>query len=108
MPTFDPTAEAPIPLKDVPRLPWLKKFLRAGSGRKLAFSTLWRWTHTGIDGVKLETVRIGDTLCTSEEALKRFFCRTTPPAEQATTSAAEQRRPDRARATRELDAAGIR
>ena len=104
---FDPTVEPPIPLKDVPSLPWLKQFLRSGAGRKLAFSTVWRWTQSGIGGVKLETVRVGGVLCTSEGALKRFFCRAAQPAEQPPTSG-EQRRQDRARAARELDAAGIR
>ena len=41
-------------------------------------STLWRWTTRGVrarDGliVRLESVKVGGTCCTSDEALLRFF-----------------------------------
>lgn len=42
-------------------------------GRKPCPSTLYRWAKRGLRGVRLETVRIGGTLCTSVEALNRFF-----------------------------------
>jgi hypothetical protein len=47
-------------------------------GRKRPhFSTLWRWALRGVRGVKLETVSVGDTLCTSPAALEEFLRRVT-------------------------------
>jgi hypothetical protein len=45
---------------------------RRRRGRKPHFGTLWRWATSGLKGVKLETIRVGATLCTSREALQRF------------------------------------
>jgi hypothetical protein len=36
-------------------------------------ATLFRWAQRGIRGIRLETIRIGGSLCTSVEALQRFF-----------------------------------
>ena len=33
------------------------------------------WARNGIRGVRIETIRVGGTLCTSLEALQRFFDR---------------------------------
>src|SRR4051812_5747295 len=38
-------------------------------------SCLFRWAKHGLRGVRLETLRVGGTLCTSREALERFFAR---------------------------------
>jgi len=46
-------------------------------GRKVHVGTIRRWHDPGIQGVSLEVIRIGGTLCTSEEALHRFFQRLT-------------------------------
>ncbi len=35
--------------------------------------TIFRWAKKGLRGTKLETIRVGGTLCTSVEALQRFF-----------------------------------
>lgn len=48
------------------------------AGRPVAPATLWRWAVAGClarDGtrVRLETLRIGGSTCTSLEALQRFF-----------------------------------
>ena len=43
-------------------------------------STVWRWTRRGVGGVKLETVRIGHAVFTSEEAVTRFLHRINSPA----------------------------
>jgi hypothetical protein len=45
------------------------------SGRKPHVSCLFRWAKHGLRGVRLETIRVGGTLCTSREALERFFAR---------------------------------
>jgi hypothetical protein len=60
------------------RLPQLRGAKATGKG--VHPCTLWRWTRNGLntpDGqrVRLETVRIGNTNCTSLEAIQRFFDR---------------------------------
>ena len=42
-------------------------------GRKPSFCCLWRWSTRGCRGVVLESIRIGGTICTSVQALQRFF-----------------------------------
>ena len=42
-------------------------------GKKVAVSTLWRWCRKGLRGERLEYVRVGRKICTSHEALHRFF-----------------------------------
>jgi hypothetical protein len=46
---------------------------RRRRGRKVHVSTLYRWATVGCRGVRLETIQIGGTCCTSTEALQRFF-----------------------------------
>lgn len=67
---IDPTIEKPIPFDEVPRLNWIPRRRR---GRKLHYSTVNRWFRRGVRGVHLEAIRTGGTLCTSEQALARFF-----------------------------------
>jgi hypothetical protein len=64
------------------RLPALR------GGKPVNPSTLWRWTTRGIrarDGVlvRLETIKLGGTWCTSDEALVRFFRALTDGASQS-------------------------
>ena len=64
-------------------------------------STVWRWTVRGIRGVKLETVLVGGTRFTSQQALNRFFHASTAAAAGVVvpavrTSAQRQRAIDRA------------
>ena len=54
------------------RLPALR------SGKPVNPSTLWRWTTRGVRArhgvlVRLETIKLGGTCCTSDQALVRFF-----------------------------------
>lgn len=53
---------------------------RVRRGRKLHPSTLYRWANEGRRGVKLEAMQVGGTLCTSVEALQRFFLALRPSA----------------------------
>jgi hypothetical protein len=46
---------------------------RRRRGRKTHVSTLYRWAGPGCRGVRLETIQVGATCCTSREALQRFF-----------------------------------
>ena len=64
------------------------------AGKPTHASTLNRWAKGGLRGVVLESIQVGGTLCTSREALQRFFerlsgARTVPVFSQ--TSAARQR-----------------
>jgi hypothetical protein len=42
-------------------------------GRRIHVSCLYRWASTGVYGVRLETIQVGGTTCTSREALEQFF-----------------------------------
>ncbi len=41
-------------------------------GKGFHYSTFVRWSKVGLKGVKLETIRVGGTLYSSEEAFQRF------------------------------------
>lgn len=43
------------------------------AGKRPHVATLYRWAQRGLRGVQLETIQIGGTLCTSMEAMQRFF-----------------------------------
>lgn len=43
------------------------------NGRRPHTNSVWRWCRKGLNDVKLEYVRVGRTIMTSEEALQRFF-----------------------------------
>ena len=76
---IDPQTEQVIPMREVPKLTWLP---HRRQGRRLAHSTLWRWSQRGIKGVRLETISVGGQRCTSVEALRRFFERLSFVAEE--------------------------
>jgi hypothetical protein len=90
--SIDPLSETTLPLAEAAR-----RLPRLRSGRPVHPSTLWRWACHGLRGVRLETVRVGGTACTSLEALRRFFAAsagdppspTVPGTRRAETSAAE-------------------
>lgn len=74
---------------------------RRRAGRKAHPSSLYRWANNGLRGVRLETLQVGGTLCTSVPAMQRFFDqlsakKSTPPQEfrrsedEAARFAAEQ------------------
>ncbi len=42
-----------------------------GLGRRVHVSAVYRWMKAGIDGIRLESVRIGGQLVTSAEAIQR-------------------------------------
>lgn len=107
-PMFDPREEPPVPFPDVPRLPYLRK-LRRRNGRRLHISTVHRWAAAGLkvggQVVKLEHIRVGGTLCTSEAALARFFARCADPNAPVANQAKARRRHEAAE--KQLAAAGI-
>jgi len=71
---FDTSKETPISLSDATHLASMP---RRRAGKRPHKSTLYRWGSHGFRGVRLDVLRIGSTLCTSREALQRFFERTT-------------------------------
>jgi Protein of unknown function (DUF1580) len=50
---------------------------RRRRGRPTHVATLYRWSDPGLHGIRLEVIQCGGTLCTSLEALQRFFNRLT-------------------------------
>ena len=46
---------------------------RRRAGKRPHPATLYRWANQGVRGHHLETIQVGGTLCTSIEALQRFF-----------------------------------
>jgi hypothetical protein len=49
------------------------KHLPRIDGRKVSVCTLWRWCRKGLRGARLEYLRVGRRVCTTREALMRFF-----------------------------------
>lgn len=65
--TVDLAHEEPLTLAEAAR-----RLPRLRGDRKVHVSTLYRWVSRGLRGVRLEAVRLGRTLVTSQEALQRF------------------------------------
>jgi len=64
---IDLNQEDLIPINQVPRL-----LPRQPNNKRLHISTVYRWMTRGIDGVKLEFIKIGGRMMTSRQALQRF------------------------------------
>jgi hypothetical protein len=109
---IDITNEDLKPLADA-AAEWVPRRRR---GRKCHVSTLYRWATAGCRGIRLETIQVGGTCCTSREALQRFFealtlarggpTGRTSGAEQAGVRTAARRHQDSQRAARELEEMG--
>lgn len=81
-------------------------------GKRIHRATFFRWARNGIRGVRLETIRVGGSLCTSAEALARFFARLSDESPGQGTPARvapppRERSRQIARTDRELDALGV-
>jgi len=93
------------------------KLLPEVDGRKPAVCTLWRWCRKGLRGMFLEYVRVGRKICTTREALLRFFTDlaeldekaspSAPPLSTRTPVTSRQRQRALAEADRILEEAGI-
>jgi hypothetical protein len=101
-------SESLIPLTRVPTLAFVPRRRR---GKRLNQATVFRWANPGVRGVRLETIRFGGTLCTTQSALLEFFRRLTlgTPAAAAPppTRTARQRQRADAKAAQQLDQVGI-
>jgi hypothetical protein len=84
-----------------------KRLPRRRAGKGVHLATMYRWAMRGCRGVKLETLRVGGTLCTSLEALQRFCERCSDPSAAAPTTTSKSRKREIASAERELTEAGI-
>lgn len=109
--SIDVHEEPLIRLAEVPAaLPWLPK---GRGGRPLNPSTLFRWATIGLrdrggQTVRLEAVRAGGALATSEGAVKRFFGRLSgDDVDAPPIRTASQRNKSHAAAESRLAGAGI-
>ncbi len=73
--------ETPLVFSEVP------KRLPKRHGKKVHYSTVYRWATKGVRGRVLETVRVGGVRYTSIEALERFLTAQTPTDIEAPKSA---------------------
>ena len=82
-------------------------------GQSVGVSTLYRWIDLGVRGVRLESMACGGTLCTTAEAIQRFFegvtearrsGRPAPTSDAPTVRTEGQRRRDSEAAAKRLDA----
>jgi hypothetical protein len=86
------------------RLPCRRK------GARPNVATLYRWAQTGCRGIRLETLCVGATRCTSMEAMQRFFDALTAQAEPGAARPSTPSRQQRQRiqaAERRLARAGV-
>ncbi len=98
--SIDLTLEPGITFSEVPQQPWLP---RRRNGQKLDVGTVHRWAARGLNGVKLEYVKVGGTRVTTASALQRFFAALAQlEGGEAAPPTARQRETER-----QLDAAGI-
>lgn len=54
------------------RLAEAPRHLPSRNGKRVSTSTVFRWAQRGVQGCRLEVIRIGGALHTSTEALQRF------------------------------------
>lgn len=99
---IDLDRESLIPLTEAAKL-----FPRRRAGAKPHLSTLWRYCLQGYHGIKLEHVRVGATLCTSEAAVRRFMLAMTNGQPAPAGPSPEQREREIAAAEKRLAAAGL-
>jgi len=83
-----------------------KRLPQRRRGSRPHVATMYRWAQRGVKGVRLETIQVGGTCCTSLEALQRFFDALSEPR-----TPASNKHPDRQReieaAERDCERAGI-
>src|SRR5262245_11458459 len=100
------TEETVVPFSEAARrLPPLR------AGRRVSPSTIWRWSAAGVlsrsgKRIRLETIRVGGSSCTSLEALQRFFSKLSDDEPSGGVPAAPMGKAHQ-QAEGALDAAGI-
>jgi hypothetical protein len=99
------------PLLSLTQAAKLPIFASRRSGRPINVSTLWRWSTTGIRGIRLETIKAGGTRATTLAAIERFFRTLTDRRDDQSlptpTCQTRERRQRIEAAERRLAAAGV-
>jgi hypothetical protein len=67
---IDISTEQIFPLTEAPKR---RELPRRRFQRPPHVATFYRWAKYGVRGVRLETIRVGGTRCTSLQAIQRFF-----------------------------------
>jgi hypothetical protein len=102
---IDVAAENVISLAEAARLLPARR-----AGKRAHVSCIYRWTVAGCRGIKLESIQVGGTRCTSRAALQAF-CNALTTAAQGEIPAPPPRAKERRRAieaaTQRLARAGI-
>jgi hypothetical protein len=99
---IDISTEAVVTLTEATRhLPRRRK------GKPCAVSTVYRWAQRGCRGVRLETIQVGGTKCTSMEALQRFCERLSRADSPEPPRTPARRRRAAEAAARELEREGV-
>jgi hypothetical protein len=98
--TIDAAADQLRPVNDV---------IKARLGKRISPATLWRWRLRGVNGVKLECLRLGGCWVTSDAAFAEFLRAQTENALAACAGgsaddAPSERSPEK---VRRLKAAGL-
>jgi hypothetical protein len=71
--TITSSVTSKILTEDVLTLQDARKELGNITGRRPDKATVYRWTNRGVGGTKLESIRLGNQLLTSRQALTRFI-----------------------------------
>ena len=80
---------------------------RRRAGKKCNISTFYRWSQIGVRGIRLETISIGGTKCTSVEAMQRFFDELTADQAGESPKPSKSRKKQIEAAERRLEQAGV-
>jgi hypothetical protein len=110
---IDLSNETTIPLSKLPKhFPHLGRDGNEADRKRLCFSTVWRWVSKGVLGpggrrVKLEALKLGGQLITTEQALQRFAEKSTPHDEGETVPAAASRSTGKRQKSSERDNAEL-
>jgi hypothetical protein len=92
--------------KIVPLAQAAEELPRGREGKRRHPQTLKRWARLGYRGIFLEVIAIGDSLCTSREALQRFAAKVTEAA-LGDAATAEGRVPANEAVEKELQRRGL-
>src|SRR4030095_8336396 len=98
--TIEPASEALRPVNEI---------IKARLGKRISPATLWRWRLKGVNGVRLECLRVGGCWVTTDAAFAEFLRAQTENALAACTGSVDadkpaERSPEK---VRRLRAAGL-
>lgn len=86
----------------------VKRLPHGRAGKSIHLSTLHRWAApSGLQGARLETVKVGGIRYTSSEALERFITRCSADDARQEPQSTRQRQREIDKAEAELQRAGI-